>query len=204
MHSDDGFLRAILANPADDTARLVYADWLDEQGDDASRLKAEFLRETVELSGAGKTLRPRIVNKMRRLASQLDTNWLVVVSRLRIENCAGKRALGEWAFEFVCDKRWDDLQPTTDRAVRFCATCQNNVHYCDTIMEARRHAWAGHCIAVDLGIIRRDRDLEPAAAVAGMPSADFWQQEAERMAADPVSEGRERRKREARPDQPGE
>jgi uncharacterized protein (TIGR02996 family) len=39
------FLAAIRANPADDTARLVYSDWLDERGDHA---KAELLRRGCE------------------------------------------------------------------------------------------------------------------------------------------------------------
>lgn len=35
------FLRAICADPADDTVRLAYADWLDENGDPT---RAEFIR----------------------------------------------------------------------------------------------------------------------------------------------------------------
>lgn len=37
-------LAAILADPADDTVRLVYADWLQEHGDDA---RAEFIRVQI-------------------------------------------------------------------------------------------------------------------------------------------------------------
>ena len=37
-------LHALTANRGDDTARLVYADWLDDQGDPTSRAKAAFLR----------------------------------------------------------------------------------------------------------------------------------------------------------------
>jgi uncharacterized protein (TIGR02996 family) len=39
------FLRAICENPEDDTVRLVYADWLDENGDPD---RAEFIRVQVE------------------------------------------------------------------------------------------------------------------------------------------------------------
>jgi uncharacterized protein (TIGR02996 family) len=42
MH--DAFLDDICANPEDDTPRLVYADWLDEQGDED---RAEFIRAQV-------------------------------------------------------------------------------------------------------------------------------------------------------------
>ena len=39
------FLRAIAASPADDTPRLVYADWLDDHAiSDADRARAEFIR----------------------------------------------------------------------------------------------------------------------------------------------------------------
>jgi uncharacterized protein (TIGR02996 family) len=40
-HMAEAFLEAIVANPEDDTPRLVYADWLDEHGDAA---RAEFIR----------------------------------------------------------------------------------------------------------------------------------------------------------------
>jgi uncharacterized protein (TIGR02996 family) len=48
--SDDrsaGFLKDILANPDDDTPRLVFADWLDENGDPE---RAEFLRVQCRLA----------------------------------------------------------------------------------------------------------------------------------------------------------
>jgi uncharacterized protein (TIGR02996 family) len=45
--TDNAFLRSILANPDDDAPRLIYADWLDEQGD-ADR--AEFIRLQVRLA----------------------------------------------------------------------------------------------------------------------------------------------------------
>lgn len=38
------FLAAILADPADDTPRLIYADWLEEHGDAAGRAQAELIR----------------------------------------------------------------------------------------------------------------------------------------------------------------
>jgi uncharacterized protein (TIGR02996 family) len=47
MTDGPALLRNIVANPDDDTARLVYADWLDESGD-ADR--AEFVRGQVRLA----------------------------------------------------------------------------------------------------------------------------------------------------------
>ena len=44
MHDEADFLSAIRQTPADDTARLVFADWLDEQDDPACKRKAAFIR----------------------------------------------------------------------------------------------------------------------------------------------------------------
>ena len=49
MLSDrDALLAAIRAHPEEDTPRLMLADWLDEQGDDAARARAEFVRLQCE------------------------------------------------------------------------------------------------------------------------------------------------------------
>lgn len=45
MSDRDAFLRAIRANPDDDTARLVFADWLDERDDPLG----QFIRVQLEL-----------------------------------------------------------------------------------------------------------------------------------------------------------
>jgi uncharacterized protein (TIGR02996 family) len=47
MSEEAAFLEALKSNPADDTARLVYADWLDDH--DEPR-KAEYLRLVAELA----------------------------------------------------------------------------------------------------------------------------------------------------------
>ena len=46
MGDEPDFLRAIRENPADDAPRLVYADWLDENGRPE---RAEFIRVCVDL-----------------------------------------------------------------------------------------------------------------------------------------------------------
>jgi uncharacterized protein (TIGR02996 family) len=47
MSDETAFLRAIQANPTDATAKLVYADWLDERGEHE---KAEYLRLATTFS----------------------------------------------------------------------------------------------------------------------------------------------------------
>src|SRR5581483_4085694 len=49
MTDRDALYRAILANPDDDTARLVYADWLDENGRPE---EAELIRVECRLEAA--------------------------------------------------------------------------------------------------------------------------------------------------------
>ncbi|MCU0702651.1 MAG: TIGR02996 domain-containing protein [Fimbriiglobus sp.] len=50
MHDHAAFLAAIVAAPDDDLPRLVYADWLDEQGQPE---RAEFIRVQCELERCG-------------------------------------------------------------------------------------------------------------------------------------------------------
>lgn len=47
MSEKDEFIRKICEDPADDTARLVFADYLDEAGDGA---RAEFIRKGIALA----------------------------------------------------------------------------------------------------------------------------------------------------------
>jgi uncharacterized protein (TIGR02996 family) len=50
MNEREALLLAIAANPAEDTPRLVYADWLDEYGDgEVARARAEFIRTQIAL-----------------------------------------------------------------------------------------------------------------------------------------------------------
>src|SRR5262245_21922985 len=201
MVNETGFLRAILDDPSDHTSRLVYSDWLLERGDTESIAKAELLRLTVELATGQVDPARRVAcrQRLQELAADLDTDWLPVVSQLAIENCAAKRAQHELEavrpirFDFPCDRQWADLEPTDDAGVRFCDACKEQVHYCDTIIAAREHAWAGHCIAVDLGVIRREGDLAPRRTMLGNVTPAMIQREEERRRPDPVSERRSRR-----------
>jgi uncharacterized protein (TIGR02996 family) len=47
MNQDADFVNAVRAAPEDNTLRLVYADWLQEQGQE---VRAEFIREQIELT----------------------------------------------------------------------------------------------------------------------------------------------------------
>lgn len=149
MHDEADFLSAIRQTPADDVARLVFADWLDEQDDPACQPKAAFIRLELRMAEAPEQglNRVRWTNKLQKLAAQLDPAWLAVVSHPKLEAC-------RMSFRFECPKQWAYLNPTDDAKVRFCDTCKENVHYCDTLQEAQSHAANDHCVALALPLLR--------------------------------------------------
>ncbi len=49
MSDEQALLAAIRAHPLDDAPRLVYADWLDEQGEESNAARAEFIRLQCEM-----------------------------------------------------------------------------------------------------------------------------------------------------------
>ncbi|HEY1068652.1 MAG TPA: TIGR02996 domain-containing protein [Pirellulales bacterium] len=78
--SPEVFLRALAANRSDDAARLVYADWLDEQGE--SR-RAEYLRTACALPPL-KRNDPEFVAglaKLAVLADEAPADWEELVCR---------------------------------------------------------------------------------------------------------------------------
>ncbi|MBN9120486.1 MAG: TIGR02996 domain-containing protein [Planctomycetes bacterium] len=178
MHDEDDFLRKLTESPADDTLRMIYADWLDELGGEESKKKAQFLRVTVRLMGPIQrpAWRQARRKELHELARTLPGAWLAVVSRLKVENCPEAQRKAEdvaelarqgLVFTLVCDRRWDELTATEHPAVRRCNDCGRGVYYCDTIDEARDHARHGRCVAVNLGVIRQPRDLEPPRILLG-------------------------------------
>lgn len=54
MSERDALLAAVLADPTDDTARLVYADGLEETGPPVARARARFIRLQIELAAYGR------------------------------------------------------------------------------------------------------------------------------------------------------
>lgn len=48
------FIKAIKANPADDTVRLVFADWLEEHG---RKVRADFIRTQIEVGNPANEVR---------------------------------------------------------------------------------------------------------------------------------------------------
>jgi uncharacterized protein (TIGR02996 family) len=74
MSLKDGFLRAIIESPDDDTPRLVYADWLEDHGDPP---RAEFIRLQCELAHIPEDdeRRPEREARERELLARHETVW---------------------------------------------------------------------------------------------------------------------------------
>jgi uncharacterized protein (TIGR02996 family) len=95
---EESFLRAIADAPEDDVPRLVYADWLEERGDDTRadclRLECDGVRlpSPAELRCRwGKELPPvearypPVLLRLSEKARDIDPGWLASVSRLGLE-----------------------------------------------------------------------------------------------------------------------
>ena len=71
MTREEAFLAAIRANPTDDAALLMYADWLEERGD----VRGEFIRLRIESqSGLGRGRKQRAA-RLEELAATVDLEW---------------------------------------------------------------------------------------------------------------------------------
>lgn len=151
MHDERAFRREIANNPDSPAARLVYADWLEEQGECD---RAEFLRLDAELADMSPTEAAflKLNARFHELHSRLDAKWLASLDRTEIENC-------RLEFRFHCPARWENLKLTDVDDIRFCESCRKKVYHCGSIQQARNHAHAGRCVAVDSRLVRMPDDL---------------------------------------------
>ncbi|HEU0033821.1 MAG TPA: TIGR02996 domain-containing protein [Kofleriaceae bacterium] len=168
LHSPDRYmpgdaaeqrLLVAIAN-GDDNARLVYADWCEQQGDPP---RAEFLRVQHTVMRAT-DLSPDIQQRMarlRELAPHVDVAWRREVARQFVEGCA--------ALEAPCPADWTKMQPTERSDVRMCGGCHKQVFYCTSIAQAQYHAIRGNCVAVDAALVRTPNDLRPLPVLPGAP-----------------------------------
>ncbi|MBX9579512.1 MAG: TIGR02996 domain-containing protein [Gemmataceae bacterium] len=78
MSDRRAFIEAILANPADDLPRLVYADWLEEHGDNLGRARADLVRIQCELARcpADDPRRPDLLRREGALLENHTCDWL--------------------------------------------------------------------------------------------------------------------------------
>jgi uncharacterized protein (TIGR02996 family) len=104
MTHADAFLQDILAHPDDDAPRLIFADWLEEQGDRNSAVRAEFIRVQCTLSKEHlpDTKRAELEVRQQELLDQHGDTWAQPL----------RRVARAWAFHrgFI-----DDVSVRADR-----------------------------------------------------------------------------------------
>jgi uncharacterized protein (TIGR02996 family) len=107
MSEQDALLAAICAQPEDDVVRLVYADWLEENGADA---RAEFIRLQIELARLSEDdpRRPGLRQREADLLAEHRKGWWAALPRL-----AGI-SWGDFERGFVTSITAED-EPTFDR-----------------------------------------------------------------------------------------
>src|SRR5262245_9378052 len=122
MTAEKGFLDAILRELDNLDHRLVYADWLEDQGD---LRRAEFLRldELLARLPLGDPRWTPTRDRLRELQPDIGAEWLALLDRTPILNCRH----GEG-----CPGRWERLVPTVKAKVRSCATCNRFVQHVRT------------------------------------------------------------------------
>jgi uncharacterized protein (TIGR02996 family) len=169
---DDAFIAAVLAAPRDDGVRLVYADWLEEQGDPRS----ELLRVAVRLEELLEQYPPpeeprrklqrvreiaRLKARFRELRQVVPSYWLLRLQRGWISQC---NLVGHGV---KCPRRWEFLQETDEPAVRRCGHCRRMVWFCWSVPETEDALRAGHPYVLALAMDRP----EPEATADGPNSS---------------------------------
>jgi uncharacterized protein (TIGR02996 family) len=95
MDDGDALLKAILNNPAEDTPRLMYADWLEESGQPE---RAEFIKLQIELDRSKKPPKSK-TNREAELLRKGQRKW------------AGFQVSGstnvKWSRGFIQQVTWD-------------------------------------------------------------------------------------------------
>src|SRR5262245_37130005 len=83
------FLQTVLENPADDGARLVYADWLEEQGDP----RGEFIRVQIELTRLkpGEPTFEGLTDREMRLLGRHGAAWRAEIPEWARNGCEFRR-----------------------------------------------------------------------------------------------------------------
>ncbi|HEY1065577.1 MAG TPA: TIGR02996 domain-containing protein [Pirellulales bacterium] len=147
MSDEAAFLSAIAARPDDPAARLIYADWLDEQSDP----RGPALRALIEWQALppGDPARAPLAEAMAALP--IATEWLAGLTQAPIECCT----------DDGCPEQWQALPGGPNPSQKNCRNCGRTVEWCLSIIEARPKVWRGSPVVLDPRAVRRTGDLQP-------------------------------------------
>lgn len=129
------FIGALRSDQRPDDIRLVYADWMEEQGQEN---RAVFLRLMVELAELWRKARSeaepyrsplvepiaRIRIGLRMLCKQISENWLARIHRGAVNQCDHRSQGGG------CSSLWEELADTPNPLIRRCDVCKDTVRFC--------------------------------------------------------------------------
>lgn len=156
-NGDAAILKAIAKG--DESARLVYADLLEERG---LGHQARWLRLESQVQTVTGPARDDALKALRPLRELAGREFLATVARPALEGCPVR-------FGFRCPMKWGELTPTSDPVVRYCAGCDSPVTFFDSLELARRASAEGKCVAIEPSVERNDGDLDPQQhAIVGM------------------------------------
>ena len=147
---DEGhFLQALLAHPEDEATRERYAAWLEARGDPRGELLG--IEAALGKGVQNSEQHAALIARLGALQQTTDAMWLRLALRnSTVLNCGAVVAKPlTIRFAFQCPKTWETLKPTTENSARFCDSCERKVFYCRTAEQARQHALAGECIAIE-------------------------------------------------------
>ncbi len=153
MSTEAALLRAIRDNPDEDTPRLIYADYLDEEGDSA---RAEFIRVQVERACLSQRdpNRAKLEDREHELLAEHECDWLGVAADDQDE-------LTEWEFDrgFVSEVAASPVFMRT-AGTDLCAahpvrrwrvmSGDTGTNFPADLREAGQRGWFGRLEAVDL------------------------------------------------------
>jgi len=80
LPEEEAFLKVIKANPPDNSARLVYADWLEERGDS----RAAYLRLLCEWLTRRSAEDQALIEQERKLRADLSRRWLALIRGMSV------------------------------------------------------------------------------------------------------------------------
>lgn len=106
MVNDVAFIQAIAADPAGDTSRLVYADWLEEHGNlpaaDYLRTELELARLPLDAAEA-----PHLRNRLWQAWATVDPKWLMTFTQPRMLRANPTPFPGAWLnFDLGTLREW--------------------------------------------------------------------------------------------------
>ena len=172
--AETGFIEAITDNPRDDSARLVYADWLEERNDprcEYLRKECEFAELAQRVSASDAPPDPELSQQLDQLRQEIRTlrhgfhnDWLSQMSRSKVACCSS-----EFYLDFECPMTWGELRPTRQADVRYCDVCDSKVYFVTSEKAAFRRAHKGHCVCL-VSDLPPDKKLQHAFDDANFPS----------------------------------